>query len=76
MGQLYHSILSNKKGSIDFESDYYSSNDSSFNTTILNENSLSLSFILKDNKGIHEFKNFNIKFFFFFFLRYNIIYIF
>ncbi|KAG4106230.1 hypothetical protein H8356DRAFT_902608, partial [Neocallimastix lanati (nom. inval.)] len=50
MGQLYHSILSNKKGSIDFESDYYSSNDSSFNTTILNENSLSLSFILKDNK--------------------------
>jgi len=76
MGQLYHSILSNKKGSIDFESDYYSSNDSSFNTTILNENSLSLSFILKKKKVFNKFKNFKIKFFFFFFLRYNIIYIF
>jgi len=38
------------------ESEYYScNNDTSFNTTIYNEPSLSLSFIMKDDKGIFFF---------------------
>ncbi|KAG4107805.1 HCP-like protein [Neocallimastix lanati (nom. inval.)] len=44
---LYHSILLNKIDNS--ESEYYSCNES-FNTTIYDENSLSLSLIVKDNK--------------------------
>ncbi|ORX47113.1 hypothetical protein BCR36DRAFT_584926 [Piromyces finnis] len=43
--------LSNNKDNNELESEYYScSNNTSFNTTIYNEPSLSLSFIIKDDK--------------------------